>query len=130
MNEILPISGAQSGSHLIDDFKRQVYVERPSKLENAIERVPFDKFHCIKIVRAAFTQMENRCDIRVTEAGRRSGLANKTLAHRFILQKSVIDDFQRDRTLQIGIYSLVRNSHCPPAQLHRSAVLLPYKIIG
>ena len=61
---------------------------------------PFYKLHRIKVVPAGSAQVENRGNIRVTNARRRTGFAQKAKPRRFITEISLADDFQRHGAVQ------------------------------
>ncbi len=48
---------------------------RPGAFDKILERFPLDKLHRVKVVLTGSAQMENRGNIRVTNARRRAGFA-------------------------------------------------------
>ena len=68
---------------------------RPEKLFNFFERFPFYILHRVKVTPAGFAQMEDRGNIRVTNARRCACFTQKTKPCRFISEVSLTDDFQR-----------------------------------
>src|ERR1700751_6025202 len=67
--------------------------------------------------------MEHGGNIRVTDAGCRPGLAQKTKPRRFITEIALADDFQRHGASQIDVEGFVSDPHRTATQLDRFPVL-------
>ena len=74
-------------------------------------------------------QVENRGNTWVTNAGRRSGFAQKAKSRRFIAEIAVPDDFQSHEAAQIDVERLVSNAHCATTQLDRFPVFARHQFI-
>ena len=74
MNELLLVHRSQTSSDLRRDFQRQLYLEPAGAFNEILERLPFYELHRIKVVLTGSTQVENRGNIRVSNARRRAGL--------------------------------------------------------
>src|ERR1700747_3657294 len=61
--------------------------------------------------------MEHGGNIRVANARRRPGFAEKTKPCRFITEISFTDDLQSHRAVQINVEGLVSDAHCTATQL-------------
>ena len=73
MNELLLVHRSQTGGDLSRDFQRQFYFKPTGAFDQALQRLSLDKLHRVKVVLTGSTQMENRGNIRVTNARRRAG---------------------------------------------------------
>ena len=56
---------------------------------SVLKRFPFYKLHRVKVILTGSAQVEDRGNIRVTNACRRAGFAQKTKPRRFITEISL-----------------------------------------
>src|SRR6516162_8468087 len=96
-----------------------------------LERFPLYKLHRVEITAPGSAQVEDRSNIRVTNARRRAGFAQKTKPRRFITEIPLADDLQRHGAVQIHVERLVSDAHRPATQLdwfpvfgHHQSVML------
>src|ERR1700692_4372012 len=89
VNQLLLVHRSQTGSGLRRDFQRQLNLQPARAFDEVLERFPFYKLHRVKVVLTSSPQVENRGNIRVTNARRHAGFAQKTKARRFITEKSL-----------------------------------------
>ena len=122
MDKVLFVHCGQTGSDLRRDFQRQLYLEPAGAFDEVLERFPLDKLHRVEVVLAGSAQVEDRGNIRVTDAGRRTGFAQKTKPRRFITEISFADDFQCHRASQIDVERFVSDPHRTATQLDRFPV--------
>ena len=73
--------------------------------------------------------MEDRGNIRVTNAGRRAGFAQKTKPRRFITEIFFADDFQCHGAVQIDVERFVSDAHRTATQLDRFPVFARHQLI-
>ena len=73
--------------------------------------------------------MEDRGNIRVTDAGRCARFAQKTKPCRFVAEISLADDFQSHGAVQIDVERLVSDAHRTPTQLDRFPVFALHQFI-
>src|SRR6516164_3153061 len=88
-----------------------------------------DKLHRIEITAPGSTQMENRGDIRVANAGGGTCLAQETKLGRFVAQISFAYDLQSHRTTQVNVKRFVGDTHCPTTQLDWSASRIQHHFV-
>src|SRR5580693_7535845 len=129
MNEFLLVYRSQTGSDLCRDFERQLYLKSAGALDKTLERLPLYKLHCVKVTLTGSAQVENRGNIRVTDARRRAGFAQKTKPRRFITEVSLADDFQCHGAVKIDVDRLVSHPHRTATQYDRFPVLAPLQLI-
>ena len=84
----------QTSCDLRSNFQRQLSFKAARASDELLERFPFYKLHRIKVILTAPTQMEDRGDIRVTDARGRARFTQKTKPSRLVAQISLADDFQ------------------------------------
>ncbi len=65
--------GSQTGSDLRRDFQCQLYLEPAEAFDEILERFPLHKLHRVKVLLTGSAQVENRGNIRVTNARRCAG---------------------------------------------------------
>jgi len=87
------------------------------------------ELHRIEIAASGSPQMEDRGNIRVAHAGRRTCLAQETKLGRFVTQITFANDLQGHWTPEIDIERLVGHSHSPTTQLNRSAIGIQHHLI-
>jgi hypothetical protein len=74
-------------------------------------------------------QVEDRRNVRVTNARRRAGFTDKTKPRRFITEISLTDDFQCHWATQIDIERFVSDAHRAPTQLDRFPVFALHQLV-
>jgi hypothetical protein len=72
--------------------------------------------------------VENRGDVRVTNACRCAGFTHKAKPRRFITKISLADNFQCHGTTQIDVERFVSDAHCSSTQLERFAIFARHKL--
>jgi hypothetical protein len=73
--------------------------------------------------------MENRGHVLVPERGSSPGFAQKPLTSYLTIEIRVVDDLESDRTPQIGVESLVGDTHGTPAELPQASVFSPKNFV-
>jgi hypothetical protein len=104
---------SQPGSDLSRNFQRQSYLKQPGALDEVLERFALYELHRVKVVLTGSAQVENRGNIRVTNARRRAGFAQKAKSRRFITDILLADDFQRHGAAQIDVERFVSDPIAP-----------------
>ena len=94
MDEILFVHRGQTGSDLCCDFQRRLCLKPAGAPDKILQSFPFHKFHRIEVIPTASTQVEDRGNIGMTDAGCRAGFAQKTKTRRLVVKISFADDFQ------------------------------------
>src|SRR5580704_14589514 len=87
VNELLLVHRNQTGSDLRRNFQRQLYLKPTGAFDKILKRLPFYILHRVKVVMTDSAEVEDRGNIRVTNARRRAGFAQKTKARRLISEK-------------------------------------------
>ena len=77
---------SQTGGDLRRNFQRQLYLKAARASDEVLERFPLHKLHRVEVVPAALAQMEDRGNVRVAHAGRRTRFAQETKARRFVTE--------------------------------------------
>ena len=122
MNQILPMHRSQTGSNLGGDFQRQLYRQPPGALNKLLERLSLHELHRVEVTSSASPQIEDRGDIWMAETCRHTGFAQKTSSSRLVTKKSLVDDFQCDRALQVNVDRFVSDPHRSATQLDEFTV--------
>ena len=65
----------------------------------------------------------NRADVRMVEGGGGSSFTSETFQRLRVMRNFVWQEFQSDETTQLGIFSLIDNSHPTAAQLLDNAIV-------
>src|ERR1700730_4787657 len=99
MHQLLTFGGRKRCSDLKDQPKRVAWIKRSIALNLFFYGDPIDQFHYIEILVLIRSQVVNRSNIRVTQAGSRTSLTQKLLAGVVVPEKSVVDDLQGHRAL-------------------------------
>jgi hypothetical protein len=104
---MLSVNGGQTGCHLRCNFERQLSLQPAGAFDEILKRFPFYKLHCVEITIPGSTQMEHGRNIRMTNARRCTGFAEKAKPRRFIAEVSLADDLQSHGAAQIDVERLV-----------------------
>src|SRR5271166_4020819 len=120
VNELLLVHRGQTGSHLRRDFEHQLHIDPARALDEMLKGFPFDKFHRVEVILARSAQVEDRGNVRVTNARRSAGFPQKTKSRRFITEVSLADDFQCHGAVQVDVERLISDAHGTATQLDRS----------
>ena len=75
VDKVLFVNCGQSGSNLRCNFKRQLHVKPTGAFDKILERFPLYKLHRVEVVLTGSAQVEDRGNIRVTNARRRARFA-------------------------------------------------------
>src|SRR6516225_10080516 len=94
-----------------------------------LERFPLYKLHRVEITAPGSAQVEDRSNIRVTNARRRAGFAQKTKPRRFIPEISLTDDFQCYGAVEIDVERLVSDPHRAATQLNRFPIFARHQLV-
>src|SRR6516162_7111064 len=94
-----------------------------------LECFPLYKLHRVEITAPCSAQVEDRSNIRVTNARRRAGFAQKTKPRRFITEIAFADDLQRHGAVQIDVERLVSDPHRAATQLDWFAVFARHQLV-
>src|SRR6516225_4553987 len=94
-----------------------------------LERFPLYKLHRVEITAPGSAQVEDRSNIRVTNARRRAGFAQKSKPRRFITEILFANDLQRNRASEIDVERFVSEPHSPATQLDRLPVFARHQFI-
>ena len=122
VDKLLFMNCGQSGSHLRRNFQRQLHLNPTRTSNEMLKGLSLDELHCIKVTAPGSTEVEDRGNIRVPHAGRRTRLAQETKPRRFITEIPLADDFKRHGAVQIDVERLVSDPHCTATQLDRFPV--------
>src|SRR6516165_2961806 len=126
---MLFVNCRQPSSHVRRDFQRQPYVHSACAFDEILERFSFYKLHRVEVTAPGFTQMEDRRNIRVANARRYPGFAQKPKPGRFITQVSLADDLQCDKAVQIDVERLVSHPHRTTTQFERFPVFARHQLV-
>ena len=77
---------SQTGGDLRRNFQRQLYLKPARAFDKVLERFPLHKLHRVEVVLAGSAQVEDRGNIRVAHAGRRTRFAQETKPSRFVTE--------------------------------------------
>ena len=77
MHEALFVHCGQTGSDLRRDFQRQLYLKPAGAFNEILERFPLDKLHRVEVILTGSPKVEDRGNIRMTNAGCRSCFPQK-----------------------------------------------------
>ena len=94
-----------------------------------LKRFSLHELHRVEVVLTGSAQVEDRGNVRVTNARRRAGFAQKTKPRRFITEISLADDFQCHRAAQIDVERLVSDAHRTATQLDRFPVFARHQLV-
>ena len=83
--------------------------------KKACERLALDKLHRIEVVLAGSAQVKDGGNIRMTNARRRPGLAQKPQPRRLLPEIFSPDNLQCHLAAQVDIDGFVGNTHGAPA---------------
>ena len=86
MDEALLVHGSQTGGDLRRNFQRQLYIKPARAFDEILEGLSLDELHRVEVTLRASAQMEDRGNVRVTNAGRRTRFAQKTKPSRFVTE--------------------------------------------
>src|SRR5258705_12008701 len=90
-----------------------------SAFNEVLKRFPLYKLHCVEIIVARPSEVEDRGDVCVANTGGRTRLAQKTKPRRFVTEISLADDFRCHGTAQIDIDRFVSHSHGAATEIDR-----------
>ena len=113
---------SQTGGDLRRNFQRQLYLKPTGASDEVLKRFPLHKLHRVEVILAAPAQVEDRGNVRMTHAGRRTGFAQETKPRRFVTEILFADDFQCHGASQIDVERFVSYAHRTATQLDRSPV--------
>ena len=122
-------TAAKPPATCVRNFQRQLYLEPARALDEILQGFSLHKLHCVEVTLSASPQMEDRGNIRVTDAGRRTRFAQETKPSRFVTEISFADDFQCHGAPQIDIERFVSDPHRTATQLDRFPVFVLDKLI-
>jgi hypothetical protein len=80
LNKLLFVDRGQTGGDLLYDFERQLHLEASRAFDEVLKRFPLYKLHRVKVVLIGSAQVEDRRNIRVTNARRRAGFASNQVS--------------------------------------------------
>src|SRR6516165_7165387 len=89
-----------------------------------LKSLSLHELHRIEVTASGSTQMENRGNIRVADAGGGPRLAQETKLDRYVAQIAIANDLQSHRTPEIDIERLVGDAHGATTQLDRSTIVV------
>src|SRR5271165_3718922 len=126
---MLFVNCRQPGSHVRGDFQRQPYVQSACAFDEILERFSFNKLHRVEVILSGCPQMEDRRNIRVANARRYTGFAQKPKPGGFITQVSLADDLQCHEAVQIDVERLVSHPHRATTQFERFPVFAHHQLV-
>ena len=101
VNQLLFVYRSQPGGDLRHDLQRQLYLQLTGASDEFFERFSLYELHRIEVTASGFAKVEDRRNIRVTNARRCTGFTQKAKPRRFITKVSLANDFQCHGTTQI-----------------------------
>ena len=126
---ILLVHRSQTGGDLRRDFERQLHLEPTGAFDEFFERFPLNKLHRVEVIPARSAQVEDRGNIRVTDAGRCACFTQKAKPCRFVVEISCADDLQRHRTVKVHVERFVRDTHRTATQLDRFPIFAGHHLV-
>jgi hypothetical protein len=129
VDQVLFVNCRQSTCHLVRNFERQLNVQSACAFYEILERFALYKLHRVEVILSDAPQVEDRRNIWVTDARRRTGFAEKTKPCRFISEISFTDDFQSHRAAQVNVECLVSDAHCTAAQLEWFSIFASHQLV-
>ena len=127
--EALFVHRGQPGGDLGCDFQRQLYLQPTGTFDELFECFSLYELHRVKAVFTGSTQVEDRGNIWVTDAGRCTGFAQKAESRRFIAEVSLADDLQSHGAAQIDVERFVSDPHRTATQLDRPTVFARNQLV-
>ena len=82
MDKMLFVNCGQSGGYLRRNFQRQFYLQPTGTFDEFRKRFALYELHRIEVILGGPAQVEDRGDIRVTNAGCRTRFTQKTKSRR------------------------------------------------
>src|SRR4029077_15412166 len=119
----------QTGSDLRRDFQRQLYLKPAGGVNEILERFPLDTLHRVEVILTGSPKVEDRGNIRMTNAGCRSCFPQEPKPRCLVTEISLADDFQCPGAAQIDIEGFVSHAHCAPTQLDRFPVFALHQFV-
>ena len=89
MNQLLFVYRSQPGGDLAGDFQCQLYLKPTGASDEFFERFSLYELHRVKVVLTDCARVEDRGNIRVTNARRCTGFTQKAKPRRFITKVSL-----------------------------------------
>src|SRR5208283_5465829 len=129
MNEFLLVHRSQTGSDLRQDFQRQLCLELAGAFNETLQRFPLYELQRVKVIPAGSAQMEDRGNVRVTNARRCACFTQKTKSRRFIADIFFVNELQGHRTPEMNIERLVGYTHRTPAQFDGFPVFALHQLV-
>ena len=126
VNEALLVHRSQTGGDLRRNVQSQLYLKPARALDEILEGLSLHKLHRVEVILAASSQVEDRGNVRVADAGRRTRFAQETKARRFVTEILFADDFQCHGASKIDVERFVGYAHRAVTQLDRSPVFADY----
>ena len=82
-----------------------------------------NQFHCQKVHAFLRTELENRCNIRMTQLGERQRFFAELLSCDFVGQRTCRQHFERDIAVQLLVVRAIDDAHAARANLFDDAIM-------
>ena len=122
-------TAAKTGGCLRHNFQRQLHLQSAGAFDKVLERFPLHKFHRVEVILTTSPEVEDRGNIRMTDAGRRPRLAQETKPCRLITEIVFAYDLQCHGAVQIDVEGFVSDAHRTATQLDRFPVFALHQFV-
>ena len=129
MNELFLVHRSQTGGDLRRNVQSQLYLKPARALDEILQSFSLHKLHRVEVTLSASPQVEDRGNIRMTDASRCACFTQETKPRRFVTEIFLADDFQCHGASKIDVERFVGDAHRAATQLDtvsRLRRLLPH----
>src|SRR5580704_15898286 len=129
VDEVSLVHRSKTGGCLRHNFQRQLHLQSAGAFDKVLERFPLHKLHRVEVIRTTSPEVEDRGNIRMADAGRRSRLPQETETCRLFTEIFFAYDFQCHGAVQIDVERFVSDAHRTATQLDRFPVFALHQFV-
>src|ERR1700741_2478839 len=117
MNQVLFVDRSEPSDHLACYVESQFDLQPAATTDEVLQGFSIDELHRIKVVPAAFSEVMDRGDTRMVDAGCGPRFPQETAPGSFVTDELRANDLQSHRATEVGIDGLVGYPHASMPQL-------------
>src|SRR5271166_6270980 len=129
VDEVSLVHRSKTGGCLRHNFQRQLHLQSAGAFDKVLERFPLHKLHRVEVILTTSPEVEDRGNIRMADAGRRTRLAQETETCRLFTEIFFAYDFQSHGAVQIDVERFVSDAHRTATQLARFPVFALHQFV-
>ena len=111
VNELFLVHRNQTGGDLRRNVQSQLYLKPARALDEILQGFSLYKLHGVEVTLSVSPQVEDRGNIRVPDAGRRTRFAQETKPRRFVTEILLADDFQCHGASKVDVERFIGYAH-------------------